>query len=269
MTFATFETSVESGRPIELYTFTVGATITRYTSAEDSINFLSNTYLPKQITRTDPTQVSDDRRATIEVTLPTEDAIAQQYISVPPGQLMSLQIIRLHRGDTDYLVIWDGNVIACTFKREGAQAVLSAVSSESALSRPIPRFKFSGLCNHMLYDGRCQVLKASFAYTGAVGAVSGNTVEVVGLEAAKGTGWALGGYVKQPDDSDFRQVRGQSGDTLTIPLPFNAPPSGTLIVQAGCDHTLATCKAKFSNVVNFGGFPYVPTKNPFTAGVRS
>ena len=32
----------------------------------------------------------------------------------------------------------------------------------------------------------------------------------------------------------------------------------------GCDHTLATCAAKFGNQLNYGGFPYIPVKNPFT-----
>jgi uncharacterized phage protein (TIGR02218 family) len=29
-------------------------------------------------------------------------------------------------------------------------------------------------------------------------------------------------------------------------------------VEAGCDKTFATCKAKFSNALNFRGFPHLP-----------
>ncbi|MBK7804300.1 MAG: phage BR0599 family protein [Chloracidobacterium sp.] len=35
------------------------------------------------------------------------------------------------------------------------------------------------------------------------------------------------------------------------------------IARGGCDHTLATCIAKFANGLNYGGMPYWPTKNPF------
>lgn len=267
MTYDALEASVESGRPVEGFTFTLGASVTRYTSSESSETFAANTYLSRQISRSDPTLLTDDRRQAIEVTLPSDDPIAIQYISVPPGLLMTLQILRWHRGDTEARVIWKGKIVGAKFVRGGAQAVLSAVSSEGALSRPIPRYKFQGLCNHVLYDGRCAISRASFAYTGTVGAVGGTSIEVIGLEAAMGAGWALAGYVKQTDDSDFRSVLAQSGDTLSIPLPFNSTP-GTVIVQAGCDHTLATCKAKFNNVPNFGGYPYVPWKDPFQAGVR-
>jgi hypothetical protein len=31
----------------------------------------------------------------------------------------------------------------------------------------------------------------------------------------------------------------------------------------GCDHTTTTCDGKFSNLNNYGGFPHIPTKNPF------
>jgi hypothetical protein len=32
---------------------------------------------------------------------------------------------------------------------------------------------------------------------------------------------------------------------------------------AGCDRTFATCQSKFGNSLNFGGFPWIPVKNPF------
>jgi hypothetical protein len=31
----------------------------------------------------------------------------------------------------------------------------------------------------------------------------------------------------------------------------------------GCDRTRLTCSLKFGNIANFGGFPWVPQKNPF------
>ena len=46
--------------------------------------------------------------------------------------------------------------------------------------------------------------------------------------------------------------------SLMYPLP-SAPAAGdALTVYAGCDHTPATCAARFSNLANFRGFPFVP-----------
>ena len=35
-------------------------------------------------------------------------------------------------------------------------------------------------------------------------------------------------------------------------------PGQTFTVTAGCDKTVATCSAKFSNAINFRGFPHMP-----------
>ena len=42
----------------------------------------------------------------------------------------------------------------------------------------------------------------------------------------------------------------------------------TMSIFAGCDRTFETCKDKFSNGINFGGCPYIPTENVFTEGVE-
>jgi hypothetical protein len=74
---------------------------------------------------------------------------------------------------------------------------------------------------------------------------------------------ALGGV-------DRRLILSSSGDVLTLLLPFTSSPLGsTVIVFAGCDHTIATCKSKFNNVVNYGGFAFVPTKNIFQTGITT
>lgn len=59
-----------------------------------------------------------------------------------------------------------------------------------------------------------------------------------------------------------RHVHDESPASTTIDLqiqvPYTITPGDTFIVTAGCDHTAATCKARFGNLVNFRGFPSVP-----------
>jgi uncharacterized phage protein (TIGR02218 family) len=40
-------------------------------------------------------------------------------------------------------------------------------------------------------------------------------------------------------------------------------------ITEGCDKTRDTCTNKFSNVVNFGGFPFIPGTDRIQAGVRT
>ena len=39
------------------------------------------------------------------------------------------------------------------------------------------------------------------------------------------------------------------------------------VMRAGCRHTLAHCRDKFSNAANFGGFSQIPNKNPTIHGI--
>jgi uncharacterized phage protein (TIGR02218 family) len=46
-------------------------------------------------------------------------------------------------------------------------------------------------------------------------------------------------------------------------------PGDTFTVTAGCDKQLATCRAKFANVVNFRGFPHMPGNDFVTSFARA
>lgn len=266
MTYASREASVESGQPVELFQFVIGAVTSRYTSAEDEITFGGNTYFPRQITRTDPQQSNDERRQQIEVTLPTDDEIAARFIGIVPGELMTLTITRFHRGDSEAFILWSGKIMGAAYTKQGAMCTLRGVTTESSLARPIPHFKYQGLCNHVLFDTSCLVDKDDFKFTGMVQSASGNTITVPGIDSLGAT-WAVGGYISS-NETDFRLITHQNGDILTIMLPFHSSPVGlTVDVFAGCDHTLATCETKFSNELNYGGFPFVPTLNPFKSGI--
>lgn len=74
---------------------------------------------------------------------------------------------------------------------------------------------------------------------------------------------------------DHRLILSQSGDDVTLLLPFPETIVGsTVVLLAGCDHSITTCDTKFntpedtlSNVINYGGFAFVPNKNPFETGL--
>lgn len=46
--------------------------------------------------------------------------------------------------------------------------------------------------------------------------------------------------------------------TLFLPMPYTVEVGDTYTIVAGCDKSLESCKDKFDNVVNFGGFPHLP-----------
>ncbi|CAN7573960.1 DUF2163 domain-containing protein [Pararhizobium sp. LjRoot238] len=124
-------------------------------------------------------------------------------------------------------------------------------------------------CDAVLGDGRCTVNLDSPAFRGegAVAAVLGETrLGVTGLNAAA-TGFyrygvfrfasgANAGHVC--DIEDHRKEDGAVTLSLWLPPPLPLAVGDTFTVTAGCDKSFATCGAKFSNSLNFQGFPHMP-----------
>lgn len=269
--FDVFESSLESSRPIELFEFTKGAATYRYTSAEDELTVASVVYTPLAIARSKIVQGSDQASRNLIVTMPAANELAQQFIDRPPGEKTSVNVFRLQRDEVPtfdtQVLLFKGVVQSVRYPNDGTTAEFAVRSIESALNGNVPRFTFMGMCNHILYDDNCKVVASNFDHLGACTAISGDTITVSGL-GASGIDF-VGGYVRTTGENDFRMVLAQSGDVLTLLLPFQNDPTGTNVQAfAGCDHVLTgDCALVFDNVAEFGGFHFVPSKDIFREGI--
>jgi uncharacterized phage protein (TIGR02218 family) len=45
---------------------------------------------------------------------------------------------------------------------------------------------------------------------------------------------------------------------LFLPVPAPIEPGDAFTLTAGCDKSVATCRDRFNNILNFGGFPHIP-----------
>ncbi len=66
-------------------------------------------------------------------------------------------------------------------------------------------------------------------------------------------------------------VRVNGEVTLELWQPVRQPhaPGQTFTVTAGCDKHASTCRAKFSNIANFRGFPHMPGNDYLTRRVAA
>lgn len=270
MPFDTQERSVEAGQPIELYDFRLGTESFFWTTNPVAVTYNSLTYEPLEISREAIQFSSDTRAESLKITLPASTALVRKYINSVPGQRATLTITRVHRNDgSNQLVqLFKGLAQTVGFDQNGLLANIAVVPITAELANSIPRFVFSGVCNHVLYDNACTVAQSLFRHQNQVTGVAGDTITVQGL-SVKGNGWATGGYIALPS-GDFRQILDHTGDTIRVLLPFPSSPLGlTVEVFAGCDHSINTCSSKFNNVGNFGGFAWVPLRNPFSTGLNN
>lgn len=138
--------------------------------------------------------------------------------------------------------------------RTGAK--ITVKSDLELLNVQMPRNVYLPNCTYTLFDSGCTLNKASFANAGL--ATGGSTKTVINCNLVQASGFfdqgtvSIGGVVRNIKS----YVTGQL--TLSYPLP-SAPASGAaLTAYAGCDKTRATCQAKFTNIVHFRGYPFVP-----------
>lgn len=275
MAYEDFEETQANSRPVELYTFTTGAVITRVTSAEDDYTEAADVFTAIPIKRNalGATGGPDGRKASVVLTVPGDSNLVSSYISSVPGTGATVRIERIQREDgaQQTVTIFTGRITSVAWENSARTAKIKVEPTITVQSKPVPTVTFQGLCNNVLYDDFCQVDDTDPAYrlsAASVTAVTGSTITVTGADA-NGDGYYTGGWAESAGAADRRLILDQTGTLLTLLLPFAESPLGTSItVFAGCDHAIATCKGKFDNVLNFGGSAFVPSKNIFATGIR-
>jgi uncharacterized phage protein (TIGR02218 family) len=269
------EISVESNQPIELFTFTQSLTTTRYTSAEGNVTFDGFTYLARTIERSSFGKMTEAEQTELKLKLPTTDAIASVFVGIQPASRLDLVVTRIHETASPVTAILQFRGFATAVSFADEECTISFKPFNELFQREMPRQTYQGLCNHVHYDGRCKVLESAspnqFIGTVISQTNNGEVINIAGVGAVADNKSPLqafkGGFVRLQDSTDFRMILDQNGDDLTLLLPFrNSVLSSTVVVQRGCDRSLATCRDKYDNVINYGGFPHVPGVNPFGQG---
>jgi uncharacterized phage protein (TIGR02218 family) len=95
--------------------------------------------------------------------------------------------------------------------------------------------------------------------------VTSNSVITDSSRAEADDYFAYGNLTMTSGDNDgiSREVRSFSTGEFILfqPFPYDVEVGETYSVYAGCNKQLATCRDKFSNVINFQGFPDKPQRD--------
>jgi len=264
VTYATYETSISDGQPVELYEFLNGATYYRYTSADGDVVYGGNTYSAVPIARGAVEATSETARLALEITCARSLGVLALFALMPPDDVVAVTVRRLHAGDGEAIIMWMGRVLNVTWNVAAAEVHCESVYT--SLKRVGLRRLYQIACPHVLYSPGCGLARADFKATKTVSSISGTSITVGGMDAYA-SGYFAGGYIeweRSAGQFDRRAIRSQVGGVITIgfQLPGLAV-SNTVYLYPGCDHSLTTCHAKFANRLNYGGMPYFPSKNPF------
>jgi len=268
------ESSVEDSRPVEVYEFSAGTQTWRYTSRASDVTLGSDTYTKESIKRSQIGEGADARSRNVTLTVPASNAFASRYILGAPGNRATCSVIRLQRDEVPsfdtQILIFKGFVQTVRFVNDGRVAEIILRSLASAQNQSVPRYTFMSQCNHFLYDERCKVDPTSFNIIGRCTAGGDGTVLTVTGADGEADGYWNAGFVQTTAGLvEPRGIIAHTGTSITINQPFSTDVTGTDVqVFAGCDHIISgDCATKFANTLNFGGFPFVPGRNPFESGL--
>lgn len=288
MAYEPFETSVEDGQPIELFRFSNLEESFTYTSGPNEVLFQSETYVPIPISRTDPDLEQIQTRRNLIVKVPIDNLFAQRYVVTVPASIDDFELYRRHStdgGTPETIQFFSGRVTNVAFSDNEAQ--INIQNFGATLERLCPQQTSRNPCNHILYDSHCAVDEDQFRITGVVTAISSDGLTITldtGTNTIPDTSLQLsaqitadadffnGGFIRR-GGIEHRMVRTTNDLTgnvaeFTILFPMQTIAVGTALdLFAGCDHQLPTCTTKFTNTPKYGGFPFIPLKNPFEIGI--
>lgn len=262
MTFSLFDFSTKNAQPVELYEFRQALNVWRYTSGARPYTLTGIEYEQVPIVRSNISQSKEVSGSSLSLAFPRDHAFASQFLGATPDLITTLTIFRGHSTDPDkeFQTYWKGRVVSG--KANGSEITLECESVFTSMRRMGLRAAYQRTCRHTLYSGACGVSMNTYKTTATVQSSQGSVMTLT-INGTFADGYFTGGIVKLASGAT-RFIISHTSSSITLSRPFTESVGGaTIEMFAGCDHLKSTCMSKFNNLLNFGGFPYIPNTNPF------
>lgn len=277
MAYADQEGSIQDGTPYFLYEFVTPDETFRYTDYPETVVWNSQDWLPFPIKHNEVKQSNELSKNSMTVSIPImeNNTFVDIFLGWSPDYSVSYTLRRGHFGASDTLVYWKGRIASHNLKQQTIE--LKCESIFTSMRRPGIRARYQRQCRHALYSAGCGVDKDAFATAGSITSVTG-LILTVPAAAGEANNYFTGGAIEFPGGS-FRMITAHTGDQITISranryVNENFGLSGWglswgqfwggfgVTLYPGCDRSLSTCLNKFNNILNNGGFKWIPSKNP-------
>lgn len=275
MGYTETDESTQDGQLVLLYKFVRGDMNWFYNSTANTISHDGQDWEPASISISVLRQSQEIAKNVITLRFAADHELMDQFKGRMPEQQMSVTVLRGHK-DVGYIVAWKGAV-------SGAKPDIKYVDLECdplyiALSADGLPEKFSKNCRYALYGRGCNVDKTLFAVEATVSLLDG-LIMTVPEASAFSDGYFSGGEIALATGYSA-MISHHAGTQCTLLRPFYALIDlldGTTAVNSyssefgasdaliypGCDLIMTTCQSRFDNLINYGGQPWRPSKNPF------
>jgi len=265
MSYDTAERSNYDAQPVALYSFQVGPNSWDYVNGEEEVYLAGVTYLPTNITDNGETMSGEIATDEFVVSISKDANFVALFRATPPSAEITLIVRHWNRGEPDSPVVGTYLVKAAKRTDEVSWDIVCRAYTVS-LNRNGLRLGYGRYCPHALYDHNCQVDPNAYKVTGSIISLTGTSFNVSGI-VGQVANYFAGGYFEWewlPGVIERRAIETSNGSLIAVMGTTDGLALGTSIALfPGCDRTTIMCNSRFSNILNFGGFPHMPGKNPF------
>ena len=283
MTYSAIHNLLSGKRPVWLYKIDFDGAWTRYASSASGydqddhdifdFNDIFETadlfvlhWAASPISHSRIERTTELEKATVRLVLPRTDPIIQAVRDSLGWNEASVSILHTYKNDPDAerqirflgrAVGVTTGIVAATLDCEHSLTTTRRKALSAVVQRP---------CRHALYHTGCGLSLAAFQVAGTATAVAGNTITVTEA-AAQADGYYAGGIISF--NGRLMMITKHAGTAITmvsalegLAAEIAGAGSADVLIAPGCSLTMATCASRFSNLDNFGGFPWID-ENPF------
>lgn len=251
-------------RAVELFRIIHRGTTYLLTSAETPQEHNAETYEPAPLSRSQVQVKGELSKASLSVMLAVDHPLAVAVLTSWAETSTTLTLFRKRTSGTS--TIWKGRLTASAPEEQSVELTFESVFT--SMRRSGARARFLRTCRHALYGRGCTLDPEDFADAATLSGIDG-LVATVPEASAQASGYYSGGMMRAPDGT-LVYIAAHSGSSLTLNRPSpsllqalaDEGPGVDITIYPGCDHAYVTCDVKFDNDDNYGGFDYIPTKNP-------
>lgn len=228
------------------------------------------TYIPWPIRHSDIHSAGDLDNSDITIDMALRTDFMGEFSAYPPSQVVNVTVFQGHAEDlatlSNYPAVWLGRLGA--FEVEGSEIKVNCTPVSTSIQRPGLRRNYQLGCPHVLYGPQCRATKKSVVRS--IADINGAQVTFV-TPVTTTTGKYRGGTIEWTHVTtgrrEIRTITGTSvdGARFVIRGPLRGLSVGAVVtLTLGCGRTMADCINLHSNILNFGGQPWIPLDNPLS-----
>lgn len=255
-------------KTIDLFRIVSGSVVWTVTSSDKIQSYDAGSgveaYSPVAMQRGEVVQKNEISKSSLSIDIPIDHGLSIELLTSFSEQIITISVFTDRNGSVT--TSWKGRL--SSFQPDDSMMSLTFESIFTSLRRTGLRATFQKNCRHSLYGRGCNLIPSSFEATGTLNAIMGTTLTVPEA-ASQPNGYYTGGMVAAPDGS-LSFIVNHSGNQLVLQRVGNSLASAfasngvglSISIHPGCDHSRLTCNSKFNNLLNYGGFDFIPDLNP-------